>query len=1512
MANHKQKKPVLLLTAIILLVFLGPIAFFFSRQPKSTSAWFNDQWHYRQRIDISSHTSTENNVYISTTIDTSDTTKFQSDCGDLIFTDYRGQILPYFIVSGCTTASTVIHIQLISFPAGAQSIYFYYGNQSATNGFVTTDFPTQASNYTIGTINTPETGGGPVAWWKFDEGSGTTAHDASGSNNTGTLTNGPTWQNEDQCISGKCLYFDGTNDNVTVPNSSSIQIIGNQTISMWIKPTAFGARRNPLAKAYAGEGTLTLESDAKINYYWGTGGGNNSPYINFNSSSTVTLNQWTQIVLVRDISSNKIIWYFNGKKVAETTSAYAAATASTLPLTIGSGDVSPFQGYIDDVKLYNYARSAAEILNDYNNINSLNKQGTTIETNLTIEGLTGYWKFDEGTGTTIKDYSGYNQTLSIKFRSAVNTSAWANGKFGSAYQSAGYEYSNDEAASGNWLAPKQTDFTVMGWIKPSSLAPASSGYIFARWWGDCSESYRPGWALKYFTSNQKLAFKISADNCGPDATLNSNGTLTLDQWNHVAISHKTGESIKIYINGILDASQSYTLGLNPNASGIISFGCNSNNNDCGFPGLTDEVKIYNKTLSDTEIYNHYLENTSSMPELIRYFDFEDLNSSTINSKTNTQSTATLINSPKKITSQTGSGISLNGINQYLDLPDNPLAGLSQTTFEIWAYGDFSTNTQKALFGSDGGGPYWRTTNNSNLLLYLKSSNCTTENATYTNNILLPGWHHYAFTVEPSGIITIYADGVIKNSYTFINWDNFCNTSTYWSRIGDYANGYFWDGAIDEVKIYNYARTPAQILQDMQGGVVSSGTTTKIPQPLIWYNLNESKGTTIFNKGILKNTGNGTLAADTAMPNWTKGKDASALNFDGVNDYVSTVTGTTLGLTNQLSISTWFKGTGTIISSGNTFCGTAGDFYLTHTGFSVKNSSCATSTLTFSPTTTEWNHAVATVNGTNMKLYLNGQLTDSLTDLSGYTTLKGADNIIRLGSHTSGNSFFTGQIDEVKIYNYELSESEVKQDYNSNSTTKVGSTNQTINGTTTSLEYCPPGDTATCYSPVAEYDFEEGQGTTANDKSGNANNGTLVNNPTWTQGKIGKGMQFNGNGNYINLGNKSSLQDITTKTISFWIKLDSQIGSDTTGSHIMNKGDQWFIATDPSNNRNIFAQNFGSGNGRWSFPLISTGTWHFISIVYNNSSANNNPTIYVDGVIQTITEYSTPVGTVNSDSVYDLYLAHSYSYNRWVNGSIDQVRIYNYARTPAQIAWEYNRGKPIAQWKMDECQGSVIHDSSGNNLHGTLTIGASGTQTAIGTCNTASSAWGNGATGKINSSLNFDGTDDNILLPGSNIDNIGKDSDFSVSAWNYQSSFSGIESIITQAYGAHTYGRWQIGTNGSKGFVSLYGGSSSTSYKQITGDLTLPTNEWFQLTAVYNRTLGKISLYINGKLDKEINWDGYIENISTNRTYAGYNQGTNSQKLSGQIDDVQIYNYALTAEQVKSVYNGSALNFAPAE
>jgi len=286
-----MKKNIKKLIAIILAIILLIAGYFaFLQKPETAAAdWWDDSWLYRKAISVTNNTIAESNVYISATIDTSDTTKFQADCGDLRWTEYDGNILPYYIASGCGTASTVVHINFASFPAGAQTIYYYYGNSSAADGFASADFSTVASNYTVGTIGAEEKGPGPVAFWKFDEGYGQTANDSTINANNGTLgaTSGvessdPTWQSEDMCVSGKCLRFDGVDDYVDMGTSLSTLANNNFTFGAWIKAVPDGV----LSEVVVSQKSHTDPYQWNLYVYNGKG------FISYQNYSDYTVTGW--------------------------------------------------------------------------------------------------------------------------------------------------------------------------------------------------------------------------------------------------------------------------------------------------------------------------------------------------------------------------------------------------------------------------------------------------------------------------------------------------------------------------------------------------------------------------------------------------------------------------------------------------------------------------------------------------------------------------------------------------------------------------------------------------------------------------------------------------------------------------------------------------------------------------------------------------------------------------------------------------------------------------------------------------------------------------------------------------------------------------------------------------------------------------------------------------------------------------------------------------------------------
>ena len=217
-----------------------------------------------------------------------------------------------------------------------------------------------------------------VSDWSFEgataPGLAATANDVKDSwgYNNGTITGNIIVRDGDYCISGKCLEFDGTNlvpeyINYGQGEANSLKITGSLSLEMWIYPTDFTVRRSIVHKCYGGEMSFTQEPSTGLNFYYGTAGVNAQPYQGLGSSLTVIPNSWNHIVFVRNLDPSvmKLTWYVNGKKGGSTTANYAAAVSSTANFWIGDGYLDPFNGRMDQIRIYKGALSIADILQDY-------------------------------------------------------------------------------------------------------------------------------------------------------------------------------------------------------------------------------------------------------------------------------------------------------------------------------------------------------------------------------------------------------------------------------------------------------------------------------------------------------------------------------------------------------------------------------------------------------------------------------------------------------------------------------------------------------------------------------------------------------------------------------------------------------------------------------------------------------------------------------------------------------------------------------------------------------------------------------------------------------------------------------------------------------------------------------------------------------------------------------------------------------------------------------------------
>jgi prepilin-type N-terminal cleavage/methylation domain-containing protein len=212
--------------------------------------------------------------------------------------------------------------------------------------------------------------------WNLDEGTNGTCFfgedvcDSSGNENHGE-NNGATWRcaadDTDYTVShtGCSLEFSGSTG-VNCGNSTSLQYDGNVTICFWAKSYNFSspARQNPINKAYGGEGTITLETDGSLSFYFGSCGGNCSPYTNMRADAIFTKNNvWVHICATRNISLRQVDWYKDGDFFQTRTWSNPAydPSPSNNNFIIGDGYVYPFNGLIDEVHIYKETLTSTQI-----------------------------------------------------------------------------------------------------------------------------------------------------------------------------------------------------------------------------------------------------------------------------------------------------------------------------------------------------------------------------------------------------------------------------------------------------------------------------------------------------------------------------------------------------------------------------------------------------------------------------------------------------------------------------------------------------------------------------------------------------------------------------------------------------------------------------------------------------------------------------------------------------------------------------------------------------------------------------------------------------------------------------------------------------------------------------------------------------------------------------------------------------------------------------------------------
>jgi len=227
--------------------------------------------------------------------------------------------------------------------------------------------------------------------------------------------------------------------------------------------------------------------------------------------------------------------------------------------------------------------------------------------------------------------------------------------------------------------------------------------------------------------------------------------------------------------------------------------------------------------------------------------------------------------------------------------------------------------------------------------------------------------------------------------------------------------------------------------------------------------------------------------------------------------------------------------------------------------------------------------------------------------------------------------------------------------------------------------------------VGHWTMNEGEGGVAHDLSGNDNHGTLVNGPTWANGKAGEALDFDGASDYIAISDSeattSNLAITGAITLSAWVKLN-----DMTSEVIMGRGSGTGSAGNYGYVLMVYngsvVLNMHSNTAVYALGsvLATDSNWHFITATWDGTMNTNGVKIYIDG---TLSRQGTSTISVMGQPVYQFRIGVSSSSLAYVNGLIDDVRIYNRALTEDEVRLIYESG-------LDGVDDNIIELSDGSD------------------------------------------------------------------------------------------------------------------------------------------------------------------------------------------------------------------------
>ncbi len=927
------------------------------------------------------------------------------------------------------------------------------------------------------------------------------------------------------------------------------------------------------------------------------------------------------------------------------------------------------------------------------------------QTGSLTNGLQGYWTLDGGaivwadTTSEVKDVSGNARHINLQIGGDAPTEV--PGRLGQ-----GFRFPTTAGTVG--IAPSVFDSyttgTIAMWIKYSGTVgeTPTSGTL---WGYDNCTSNRGQFQLAMDMQNSTIYLWMTASGSSCTATVDASVTLpNPTDWHHVVFTDDTSGH-KLYIDGVLQtltyttgsASTDFFFDNITGTAGEQQIGTMNNEN---FSGTLDEIRLYNRALSATEVASLYdlgkvtanLRPGDDVLEegLSGYWKLDDGSGSSATDASGNGNTLSLTASPTWTTGQIGGGIDFDGSTQYAGVAD-PASGVldvpdgADVTVTGWFNRDTATTEDtivakrnSSATNTDAGYIVWIDATNDKLNFTVGDGGGTASDQ-YTlasaSTFTATGWHHFVAVWHDAKGIDLYIDGRLDNS-----------TASSTASIGNLGNavdfriaaesdaGNPFDGKIDEVRTYHRALSPDEARRLYQETHPDDPNTNLVGY---WtFDGTDVRGAAALDRS--RATNNGTL---TNGPTVAPGRLGQSLNFDDADDYVAVADPTSgaldFGSGQAFSLAGWFyrdtNGTmdALLFKASNDLSqgyGLLFDGNLLTAFLNDASDDCGWY-VNVGDITGVWHHYVLSVDSSHVAtLYLDGTNIGS-NDCSIAGDLSNGD-ALAIGIGYAGTTIpFDGKLDDVRIYDTALTQAQVTDIYQASGgkTTLQSSQNGVLtNGLVGQWSFDGPS--------VAWNDTT----TEVKDTSGNANHGDAIgmSAASATPGRIGQALSFDGSSARVDLFTDPVFDNLDAKTISAWIKPSgltqyrAVMGRTTWAFQICSND-----ATDCNGTAGhlVYYHAFSGTDGKWRLGADSVlaDQWAHVVVTYDRTSTTNDPVVYVNGISQTVTELSAPTGTADSET-NDL----SIGYDGYVNaaGQIDDVRLYNRGLSPSEVTQLYNMGR----------------------------------------------------------------------------------------------------------------------------------------------------------------------------------------------------------------------------------------------